>query len=69
MSKKQLLGYFHAVRTLDAVAQTRDGWPYFALNRRGLDSQGEALYEIKFGDDEWMLAVAGDLEPTNSPPV
>ncbi len=57
----EALGVFHACHTHDAVAQTRDGWPYFALNRIGLDARGEALYEVQFGDGEWMLAVADDL--------
>lgn len=62
----EALGVFHAIRTHDAVAQTRDGWPYFVLNRIGLDRLGEAVYEIQFGDGEWMLAVAGDLEGKGS---
>lgn len=55
------LGIFHAVSTKDAVAQTRDGWPYFVANSRGRDSNGEQLYEIQFGDGEWMLAAEADL--------
>ncbi len=55
------LGVFHAVRTREAVALARDGWPYFAMNRLGLAALGDALYEIQFGDGEWMLAAAGDL--------
>lgn len=55
------LGIFHAVSTRDAVAQARDGWPYFAANRRGTDSSGEQIYEIQFGDGEWMLAAEADL--------
>lgn len=61
--QKKPLGYFHAVGTRDAVAQARDGWPYFVLNRRGLAPDGQALYEVQFGDGEWMLAVASDLAP------
>lgn len=59
----QPLGWFHAVQTRDAVAQARDGWPYFEAQPRGTDSKGMALVEIRFGDGEWMLAVEGDLLP------
>ncbi|WP_427175237.1 hypothetical protein [Arthrobacter sp. 92] len=59
--KKEPLGIFHAVETKDAVARTRDGWPYFAANSRGLTSTGQPLFEIQFGDGEWMLAVLADL--------
>jgi hypothetical protein len=55
------LGWFHAIKTRDAVAQTRDGWPYFEENPRGTDRTGTRLYEIRFGDGEWMLAVESDL--------
>lgn len=55
------LGMFHAVRTRDAVGITRDGWPYFQKNSRGHDVHGSALFEIQFGDGEWMLAVDEDL--------
>ncbi|GGH97621.1 hypothetical protein ACFFGR_08750 [Arthrobacter liuii] len=55
------LGWFHAVKTRDAVAQTRDGWPYFEANARGSDPTGATVFEIRFGDGEWMLAVEGDL--------
>lgn len=57
----QPLGTFHAVHTRDAVAFTRDGWPYFEAFSRGTNSQGESLIEIRFGDGEWMLAAAADL--------
>ena len=62
-TEKTPLGHFHSVTTRDAVAQARDGWPYFVLIRRGLAPDGQALYEIQFGDGEWMLAVASDLAP------
>lgn len=55
------LGWFHAVKTLDAVARTRDGWPYFEANPRGTNQSGEGLFEIRFGDGVWMLAGEGDL--------
>lgn len=55
------LGTFHAVKTLDAVARTRDGWPFFEANLQGRTTSGELLFEILFGDGEWMLAVADDL--------
>lgn len=57
------LGTFHAVRTRDAVAFARDGWPYFAMEPRGTDPKGEPLFEIRFGDGIWMLAVLADLSP------
>lgn len=57
------LGTFRAVKTRDAVARTRDGWPYFEANFQGMSPTGEPLYEIRFGDGEWMLAVAEDLIP------
>lgn len=60
------LGTFRAVRTRDAVAQTRDGWPYFEANFRGMSPTGEPVYEIRFGDGEWMLAASEDLIPNRS---
>lgn len=60
----QPLGWFHAVQTRDAVAQTREGWPYFEAQPRGTDSSGMMLFEIRFGDGEWMLAVEADLLPS-----
>jgi hypothetical protein len=59
----QPLGWFHAVKTRDAVAQARDGWPYFEAEERGTDARGATLVEIRFGDGEWMLAVTDDLLP------
>lgn len=61
----QPLGWFHAVQTRDAVAHARDGWPYFEVQQRGTDSYGTVLFEIRFGDGEWMLAVEDDLLPRN----
>lgn len=61
--KPEPLGWFHAVQTRDAVARTRDGWPYFEAERRGTDPRGAPLFEIRFGDGEWMLAVEADLLP------
>lgn len=55
------LGWFHAAKTRDAVAQTRDGWPYFEAHARGADQTGATIFEIRFGDGEWMLAAEGDL--------
>lgn len=55
------LGWFHSVKTRDAVAITRDGWPYFEAHSRGIDPTGARLFEIRFGDGEWMLAVENDL--------
>lgn len=62
-SQSEPLGWFHAVQTRDAVALARDGWPYFEANRRGTDHRGMPLFEIRFGDGEWMLAVEVDLLP------
>jgi hypothetical protein len=55
------LGVFHAVRTRDAVGLARDGWPYFVKHRRGFDTEGQVIFEIQFGDGQWMLAVDEDL--------
>lgn len=57
----QPLGWCHVVKTRDAVAQARDGWPYFEAEERGTDSKGKALVEIRVGDREWILAVENDL--------
>jgi len=57
------LGLFRAIRTRDAVAQARDGWPYFEANPRGRDKDGQPLFEIRFGDGQWMIAVQDDLSP------
>lgn len=62
-SESTPIGTFRAVKTRDAVARTRDGWPYFEVNFQGMSPTGEALYEIRFGDGEWMLAAADDLIP------
>jgi hypothetical protein len=67
------LGTFHCFETRDAVAGTRDGWPNFAANSRGVTADGQPLFEIQFGDGQWTLAVlliyALELNPTspNSP--
>jgi hypothetical protein len=55
------LGWFHAVQTRDAVARAREGWPYFEINPRGVDPSGIALFEVRFGDGQWILAVEADL--------
>jgi hypothetical protein len=62
-AQQEPLGWFYAVATRDAVAQTRDGWPYFEAHSRGADPKGMELFEIRFGDGEWMLAVEVDLLP------
>lgn len=54
-------GIFKAVKTRDAVAGARDGWPFFEANARGTDAMGELIYEIRFGDGEWMIAAESDL--------
>lgn len=61
MNSGDPLGTFHCVETRDAVARTRDGWPYFAANSRGVTADGQPLFEIQFGDGQWMLAVLADL--------
>ncbi len=61
----QPMGWFHAVQTRDAVARAREGWPYFEAQPRGTDSTGKLLFEIRFGDGEWMLAVEADLLPSD----
>lgn len=55
------LGTFRAVATQDAVARARDGWPYFEVNVQDAGPVGETIYEIRFGDGEWMLAAEDDL--------
>lgn len=60
------IGIFRTVKTRDAVAQTRDGWPYVQANFQGMSASGEPVYEICFGDGQWMLAVAQDLIPYTS---
>jgi hypothetical protein len=62
-AQQEPLGWFHAVATRDAVARTRDGWPYFEAHPRGADPKGMQVFEIRFGDGEWMLAVEVDLLP------
>lgn len=57
----EVLGTFRSVITRDGVAQTRDGWPFFEANFKGMGPDGEPIYEIRFGDGEWMLAAAQDL--------
>lgn len=60
-SASEPLGWFHPVRTRDAVAYARSGWPYFEINLKGLNHRGEIIYEIRFVDDEWMLVTVFDL--------
>jgi len=60
------IGIFRAVKTRDAVARTRDGWPFFEANFRSMNPSGEPVYEIRFGDGQWMLAAAQDLLPYTS---
>lgn len=57
-------GVFRAVLTRDGEAQERDGLPFYEIAAKGSDVRGEALFEIRFGDGCWMLAVASDIEPT-----
>lgn len=60
-AQRRPIGVFHAVRTRDAVGITRDGWPYFVQHGKGHDVSGGSLFEIQFGDGEWLLAVSEDL--------
>lgn len=64
------LGIFRAVATRDGQARARDGQAYFAMNKldesgsgdaAALMRQGGELYEIQFGDGEWLLVRAADL--------
>lgn len=55
-------GVFRAVSTRDGEAQARSGMPLYEINAKGTDVRGEALFEIRFGDGFWMLAVASDIE-------
>jgi tRNA G46 methylase TrmB len=66
LTEAEPIGIFRAVKTRDAVAQTRDGWPYFQTNFQGMSPSGVPVYEICFGDGQWMLAVAQDLIPYTS---
>lgn len=55
-------GVFHAVATRDGEAWARDGHEFFEIRRKGTDTDGVAVFEIRFGDGLWMLATAKDLE-------
>jgi hypothetical protein len=58
------IGTFRAHSTRDGEAVTRDGQPYYAINRLEEASKPEGerdLYEIQFGDGLWMLARLDDL--------
>jgi hypothetical protein len=39
------------------------GWPYFAMEPRGIDPLGDPLSEIQIADGVWILAVLADLSP------
>lgn len=58
------IGTFRAHSTRDGMACSRDGEPYFAINR--LDERAKPvgdwdLFEIQFADGVWMLARLDDL--------
>jgi hypothetical protein len=59
-----VLGTFRAVSTRDAEALARHGEPFFEAAELGTDGRGERLFEIRFADGMWMLAVESDLDPT-----
>jgi len=57
-------GTFHAIATKDAQAQEHDGDAFFQFNEldESLPSPEGRLFEILFGDGDWMLAREVDLE-------
>ncbi|SFA81505.1 hypothetical protein SAMN05216266_101604 [Amycolatopsis marina] len=52
-----------ALSAADALADERDGHAYYAINALGRDTSEDKLFEIRFCDGEWMLAVEADLTP------
>ncbi|ALE91171.1 hypothetical protein AOC05_00335 [Arthrobacter alpinus] len=67
LASGQAIGTFHAVSTRDAVGLARDGWPFFEINSMATNHQNESLFEIRFGDGEWMLAAYEDLQGSGGP--
>lgn len=59
-TRLQPIGVFRAVKTREPE---RDGSPYYLINALGFDPIGDRLFEVCFGDGEWMLAVGQDLKP------
>lgn len=58
------IGTFRAHSTRDGTAFSRDGEPYFAINRleaRAKPAGDRDLFEIQFADGIWMLARLDDL--------
>ena len=58
------IGVFRARVTRDGEASSRDGQPYFAMNRMAETNRAEGdrdLFEIQFADGIWMLAREDDL--------
>lgn len=58
------IGRFRAHSTRDGEALSRDGQPYFAINRLSETSKpdgGRDLFEIQFADGLWMLVRFDDL--------
>ncbi|WP_020578872.1 hypothetical protein [Actinopolymorpha alba] len=62
-----VLGVFSAVSTRDGEARRRHGQPFFEANELGVDARGERLFEIRFADGLWILAVESDLDPVPCP--
>lgn len=64
MTNDGRIGVFRARATRDGEALTRDGQPYFAMNRLAEQNRpegGRDLFEIRFGDGLWMLVREDDL--------
>jgi len=62
-----VLGVFSAVSTRDWTTRSRHGQPFFEANELGVDARGERLFEIRFADGIWILAVESDLDPVPGP--
>jgi hypothetical protein len=61
------LGIFRAVRTRDANGLGRHGQPYVEARRLDTSAHEGLLYEIRFRDGEWMLAMGDDLDGQVTP--
>lgn len=58
------IGTFRAQSTRDGTALSRDGEPYFAINRleeRAKPAGDRDLFEVQFADGIWLLARLDDL--------
>jgi hypothetical protein len=56
------VGIFRARSTRDGSALDRDGQPYVEARLLDTAAHQHLLYEIRFRDGEWMLAVGEDLD-------